>query len=581
MTDQGNGVGDLDAAYGTGVQVQVPFALPGEFLKAEVWERDLVASAKRAALASAKQPVFGSALEVLTPSDHRVVPQCTKYFGACGGCRLQHLAYAQQLHHKQLRVAELLSGRTHSPAMELRDIIGVSPPNDGSDGSDTGVYHYRNKMEFTCSTGRWLLDSDKRTNRSQEEDDDNAASTQPSFPFTIGLFPVPSTSVQRARQVSGKRRRGGKSSTVSWSPRILSIDECALQNNAGNRVLRFLSARLEASGVNAYDFQTNRGFLKQLVVRTGFNAREQRTEVMVGLVTTSLQGEQSTALQAAVDAFIADFAGANDAAGDTTRLVSVVQRLDDQSLREQQARSDSSDSGATPVSRERTLVGDAFFHDSVLGHTFQVSFDAFFQPNTVQAARLYGEIRAAVAAFYRGVRRSDGVADKPPSGVVWDLFCGVGSIGICLGDLGPKIVGFEIVDAAVERARANARLNGYADAAMEFFVVDLAKPWDANEWSGTVAQPDIVVVDPPRAGLHQKLIKTLRRVAPARICYVSCNPETQARDLELLCAVEADTNDTNNGGLAAYDVEFVKPVDMLPHTPHIETIAWLTKRPAP
>ncbi|TYZ69041.1 hypothetical protein PybrP1_006576 [[Pythium] brassicae (nom. inval.)] len=566
LSDEGDGVGKLEGEYGASVQVQVPFALPGEHLKVEVWDRDLVASAKwKASAMVPKWPVFGSSLEVLAPSEHRVAPLCTKFFGACGGCRLQHLAYAQQLRHKQARVAELFSGRSHSPAMQLRDIIGAR--NEQAEGADAGVYHYRNKMEFTCSTGRWLLDRDK-SERLPEDGDANAAPAQP-FPFTIGLFPVPSTSVRRAREVGGKRRRG-KSSSASWSPRILSIDECALQDGAANRVLRLLAARLEAAGVAAYDFQANRGFLKQLVVRRGVNAREQRVELMIGLVTTALDGEQSVVLQTAVDAFLADFAAAGDGS-DATRVVSVVQRLDDQSHREQQARSGSETAAAAP--RERTLVGDAFFHDSVLGHTFQVSFDSFFQPNTVQAARLYSEIRAAVAASWGDVG-SAAASDKPP--VVWDLFCGVGSIGICVAALGAKVVGFEIVEAAVERARANARLNGFADAAMQFFAVDLAKPWDENEWSSAVEAPDVVIVDPPRAGLHRKLVKTLRRLAPPRICYVSCNPETQARDLELLCGAGVD----DDSGLAAYDVEFLQPVDMLPHTPHIETIAWLSKCPA-
>lgn len=558
VSDQGDGVGVEEAS---GIQIHVPFALPGEQLLVEIWERDFLASQKwKATKKEPKWPVFGQQVELLKPSEQRVTPQCAKFFGACGGCKQQHLLYPEQLHHKQKRIEVLFSDRQHSPQMQLRPIMGA----DDSQDKQT-IYHYRNKMEFTCSTGRWLLDSDKV----QEEADDGDDSSEPSqlqqpqqqFPFTIGLFPISSTSVRRARQQGGKRRRG--KGNASWSPRILSIDACSLQDPAGNAILKQLSTRLEAAELEAYNFQTNRGFLKQLVIRKGVNADKQ-TEIMIGLVTTSLDGEQSDRLKSVIDELVHDFHETNVSSHVSARIVSVVQCLDEQTLRLQGR-------DGAGVQREQTLFGQPFFHDTILDHSFQVSFGSFFQPNTAQASRLYREIQQTMSLN----QSADASAASNKKPVIWDLFCGVGSIGICMGQFASKVYGFEIVEAAVEKAKLNAQLNGYSPEEMQFFTMDLTKRWDENEWSDRVENPDIVIVDPPRAGLHNKLIKLLRRLGPPQICYVSCNPESQVRDLELLCKEKSDEDDPL---LSSYEVEFVQPVDMLPHTPHIETIAWLRRR---
>lgn len=555
MSDQGDGVGVEEAS---GVQVHVPFALPGEHLLVEIWERDFLASQKwKATKKEPKWPVFGQKVELLTPSEHRVTPQCAKFFGVCGGCKQQHLLYTEQLHHKQMRIEDLFSDRQHSPQMQLRPIMGADSSQDGE------IYHYRNKMEFTCSTGRWLLDSDKVQEDEGELQEDLIEPSQPQqqFPFTIGLFPVSSTSVRRARQQGGKRRRG--KTNASWSPRILSIDDCSLQDLAGNTILKQLSTHLEVAGLEAYNFQTNQGFLKQLVIRKGVNSGRQ-TEIMIGLVTTSLVGEQSDKLKSVIDELVHDFHETNLSSGDKARIVSVVQCLDEQTMRLQGR-------DGAGVQREQTLFGQSFFHDTILDHSFQVSFDSFFQPNTAQASHLYREIQNTMSL--NQATDAQPLRKKP---VIWDLFCGVGSIGICMGQFASKVYGFEIVEAAVEKAKLNAQLNGYTADAMQFFTMDLTKRWDENEWSDKVENPDIVIVDPPRAGLHNKLIKLLRRLGPPQICYVSCNPESQVRDLELFCQEKSDEDETPE--LAFYEVEFMQPVDMLPHTPHIETIAWLRRR---
>jgi 23S rRNA (uracil1939-C5)-methyltransferase len=544
------------------MQVIVPFAAPGDELQVEIWEKDVQSREKWAVdKPRGAWPLFGQQVEVSQPSEQRVQPLCSKYFGVCGGCKLQHVSYAQQLREKQAWIQELFAARRHSPDMEMRGILGVEVETGGE---SAGIYHYRNKMEFTCSTGRWLLDEDKM------EDDGTDAADPPRYPFTVGMFPVTSVSARRAKQVHGKSKARRRRAAV-WSPRILSLNACLLQAPACNRLLQQLVTRCEDAGLQAYDFNSHEGFLKQIVLRRGVNGHG-CTEIMLGLVTTTFEGEQSEMLEGIVHSLTQEHEkNRHDEAGAAPYLVSIVESLDSEAQRHKRRRGDESNAPVANANSERVLYGRPHLEDTILAHRFEISFDSFFQPNSKQASLLYGEIQRMMALL----------PEKP---VVWDLFCGVGSIGICMGAQAKKVVGFELVEAAVERAKVNARLNGYSSDHMQFFTVDLTKNWQEEELlekiassagssSEAVGLPDMVIVDPPRAGMHKKLIKMLRRMAPRHICYVSCNPQSQVPDLEALCAKAK----SEAGEVGTYRVRHLQPVDMLPHTPHIETIAWLER----
>ncbi|CAI5742584.1 unnamed protein product [Peronospora destructor] len=539
------------------MQVIVPFAAPGDDLEVEVWERDIHSRVKWAAQKhQSTWPLFGQYRQIAKPSDHRVHPPCSKYFGICGGCKLQHVSYAQQLIEKQEWIRQLFASRNHSPDMEIREIIGVE-----TDGDHVGIYHYRNKMEFTCSAGRWLLEEDKLP------DDGSSFAASPSYPFSVGMFPVSSVSARRSKQVHGKSKARRRRAAV-WNSRILSLNECLLQTSACNRLLQQLVTRCESAGLQAYDFNTHEGFLKQIVLRCGVN-RDNRTEIMLGLVTMTFGGEQSEILKGIVHSIIEEHEIDLAETGDDARLVSIVESLDCEAQRHRCKSNNATIHPAAGIATERVLYGASHLVDTILDHNFEISFDSFFQPNAAQASLLYSKIQHVMELL----------PEKP---VVWDLFCGVGSIGICVGAHAKTVVGFELVDAAVERAKVNARLNGYSPRHMQFFCVDLTKNWQEEELrkkintcSDLVSSdlPDMVIVDPPRAGLHKKLIKMLRRIAPRHICYVSCNPDSQAVDLEAFCA-KAKPEAKEFG---TYRVRHLQPVDMLPHTPHIETIAWLER----
>jgi 23S rRNA (uracil1939-C5)-methyltransferase len=177
---------------------------------------------------------------------------------------------------------------------------------------------------------------------------------------------------------------------------------------------------------------------------------------------------------------------------------------------------------------------------------FQISPTSFFQTNTAQAKRLYDVTR-------------EFVGEK--TGVIYDLYCGAGSIGIYINDLADKVVGVEYVESAVRDAYVNCKLNGLKH--LSFYAGNL-KDILSPEFVAREGRPDVIVTDPPRAGMDEPVVQQLLQIAAPRIVYVSCNPATQARDLALLSA--------------KYDVKISQPVDMFPQTSHVENVVLLEMR---
>ena len=183
---------------------------------------------------------------------------------------------------------------------------------------------------------------------------------------------------------------------------------------------------------------------------------------------------------------------------------------------------------------------------------FKIGPKSFYQTNSEQAYRLYSVVRDFVR---------EGIDENGPKPVIYDLYTGTGTIALFLSALARKVVGIEYVPEAIEDAKVNARENGITNTA--FFAGDMKDVLQA-EFIAENGQPDIVVLDPPRAGIHPSVANVLLACAPKRMVYVSCNPATQARDL----AVFADK----------YDILHVQPVDMFPHTVHVENVVSLVRR---
>jgi 23S rRNA (uracil1939-C5)-methyltransferase len=178
---------------------------------------------------------------------------------------------------------------------------------------------------------------------------------------------------------------------------------------------------------------------------------------------------------------------------------------------------------------------------------FKISPKSFFQTNTRQGERLYQVTRE--------------FAELTGKETVYDLYCGTGSIGIFVSGNAAKVIGVEVIEDAIADARENASLNNIGHA--EFFAGDVIDICD-DAFFATHGRPDVIITDPPRAGMHEKLVQKILDMEAPTVVYVSCNPATQARDLNLL-----DTK---------YEVKRVRPVDMFPHTHHIENVVQLKLR---
>jgi 23S rRNA (uracil1939-C5)-methyltransferase len=300
----------------------------------------------------------------------------------------------------------------------------------------------------------------------------------------------------------------------SWE-RIVPIEDCLLASERGNAARRAALAWCRSSGLRAYDRRAQIGLLRNLVVREG-----RRTgELQVRLVTSD-EDVDLAGFPEAVGADSVMWTRAADVGETTAGGVSEVLH------------------GSDAIDEELTVAGTDL--------RFRLSAEAFFQTNTEMAERLYGT--AVEYAALQGWER------------VYDLFCGIGTIGLALAPRAGELWGLEIVEDAVADAIDNARRNEIANA--RFFAGDVRLA--LGELVERAGRPDVLVVDPPRAGLSAKIVRRIVEAAPKRIVYVSCNPTTLAPNAAQL--VEA-----------GWALTRVRPVDMFPQTPHIECVALLER----
>ncbi|MEA2278272.1 MAG: rRNA (uracil1939-C5)-methyltransferase [Solirubrobacteraceae bacterium] len=296
----------------------------------------------------------------------------------------------------------------------------------------------------------------------------------------------------------------------SWE-RIEHVEDCLLASERGNEARRAALQWCRARGLSAYDRREQTGLLRNLVVREG-----RRTgELQVRLVTSDEP---------------LDLEGFPEAVGADSVLWTRVAGVGETTA-----------GGATEV-----LQGSDAIDEEVAGLRFRVSAEAFFQTNTEMAERLYGAV--GEFAGLQGWER------------VYDLFCGIGTIGLTLAPRAGEVWGLDIVEEAIADAIANARANEIDNA--RFFAGDVRLAM--RELVERAGRPDVLVVDPPRAGLSAKVVRRVIEASPARIVYVSCNPTTLAPNAAQL--VEA-----------GYALRRVRPFDLFPQTPHIECVALLER----
>ncbi|UCD36651.1 MAG: 23S rRNA (uracil(1939)-C(5))-methyltransferase RlmD [Fidelibacterota bacterium] len=305
--------------------------------------------------------------------------------------------------------------------------------------------------------------------------------------------------------------------------KVLDIQECWLQHPVATDIFQWLKSRINALGLEPYDIKNHTGFLRNLVIRTA-GASSDSLEIMVNLVTSR---EEPQRLKSLADELAAAFPS----------VVSVINSINTRKA------------AVAYGEWEIILHGKPTITEHLGGLVFDISANSFFQTNTAQAAVLYEQIAQACALT--------------GSEVVYDLYCGTGTIALTLASKAKEVAGFESVSSAVEDASRNALLNDTYNT--RFFHADLSARFFSSQGDRLRKQidlPDIVIADPPRAGMHPKLVEEVIGLKPRRVVYVSCNPATQVRDVRLLV----------DGG---YQLEAIQPVDMFPHTPHIECLCVL------
>jgi len=300
--------------------------------------------------------------------------------------------------------------------------------------------------------------------------------------------------------------------------RVFDLDACHLMSETSNRIVAWVRDWARRSGLAAYHSRRHEGFWRYLVVREGKNT----DETMVHVVTHA--GALAGAAEAAA-ALAAEFGS----------IRSVLRSINDRKAT------------IAVGEHEEVLYGAPTIEERLGDLRFRIGANTFFQTNTVQAERLF-----TLAADW---------ADLGATDQVLDLYAGTGAISLWLARRARRVLGIEWVPESVAMATRNAALNGIDNC--EFAVGDVRD--FLRRRPGDAAGARVVVVDPPRAGLHPDIVTALRELRPPRIVYVSCNPATLARDVQLL---EAQ---------GVYVLRRVQPVDMFPHTYHVECVALLER----
>ncbi len=296
--------------------------------------------------------------------------------------------------------------------------------------------------------------------------------------------------------------------------KILHIDRCMLQSDTANDILSFISDYAQKNGLEPYGIKSHKGFLRFLVLRESTYTGK----LMVNIVTAY---ENTKTLKKLADELISRFPSIGSIVNNINSRLAQIAVGDIEIL----------------------LAGESVIQEKLGEFEFNISANSFFQTNTLQAENLYTKVME--------------FADLNPNQIVWDLYAGTGTISLFLAQKARQVIGFELVESAVKDAEKNATDHGIKNAS--FVGGDLLK-----ELMKVNPKPDVIVTDPPRAGMHEKVVEYLNALSPERIVYVSCNPTTLSRDLAIL--------------EKKYTIDEVQPVDMFPHTYHIETVVKLSRK---
>ena len=448
---EGNAIGKTDD-----IVVFVPHAIPGDVVDVQIKK-------KRSSY------MEGIVVNFVKLSPMRIEPRC-EHFGVCGGCKWQDLPYEKQLFYKQKQVKDNLKRIGKIEEGEFLPIV----PSDNQ-------YFYRNKLEYTFSSSRWLTQN--------EIDSKDQIENRNAVGFHIpGLF-----------------------------DKVLDIRRCHLQSDPSNDIRLKLKAFAEEQAFEFCDLRMHTGFLRNLIIRTSSTG-----EVMV---IVSFGEELPDAIEKTMNFLKESFP-------EITSLMYVVNTKLNDTIFDLQV---------------HLYHGKDHMIEKMEDLSFKIGPKSFYQTNSEQAYKLY-----SVTRDFAGLKGDE---------IVYDFYTGTGTIANFVAKSCKKVIGVELIKEAIHDAKINASINNISNAT--FYAGDIKDIFNSN-FIEEQGRADVIILDPPRAGVHEKVIECLLQTLPEKIVYVSCNPATQARDIALL-------HDE-------YLVEKVQPVDMFPQTHHVENVALLRRR---
>ena len=402
-------------------------------------------------------------------SEWRVEPLCS-VFAECGGCKWQDFDYRQQLLFKHKHVSDCLIRIGGLNVPEIAPVLPADP-----------TMFYRNKLEFTFSSNRWIT--------AEEIQSELEAVNRNALGFHIpGRF-----------------------------DKVLDIDCCYLQPNPSNAIRIAIRDFALQENIPFYDLRNHQGYLRTLVIRTSSTG-----EVMV---IVGFHHEDTSLREKLLNFVWKRFP-------EITSLMYVINSKLNDSFADLEV---------------QLYKGKPYIMEEMEGLKFKIGPKSFYQTNSQQAYQLY-----------KVVRNFAGLTGRE---TVYDLYTGTGTIANFLASQSRKVIGVECISEAIDDAQHNSAINGIKNTF--FFTGDMKDVFNMEliQQRGT---PDVVILDPPRAGIHTKVIEALMLVMPRKMIYVSCNPSSQARDLAMMQEY--------------YWITAVQPVDMFPHTHHIENVVKLVRK---
>ncbi len=542
--------------------VFVPFCVPGDVCDVQIRR-------KKHSFAE------GEVVRFIKYSNVRAIPFC-QHFGVCGGCKWQNLPYSEQLKFKQQQVFDQLTriGKIELP--EFRPILG-----------SVKTQEYRNKLDYGCANKRWLTREEVSSWR--EECGGRSENTPAADNSLEGNLP-PHSSLHTPRKTDPAI---GFHITGAFD-KILPIEKCWLMDDLHNQIRNEIRDYAIAQDISFFDLRQQVGLLRDVIIRNSASG-----ELMV-----IIQFHFSTPLSAE-GVFISppELGGVRGGLrSSSARLLPQGRKNNGSSAADQTTPNPSYSGGETITSEMEQAKGllqhiadkfpqitslmyldnqkcnDTIGDQDILvfkgtDHIFELMEDlrfkvgpkSFYQTNTEQAYHLYSVARefafSNLSPLTIPEQSSPTRSLSHLSPLIYDLYTGTGTIANFVARKASKVIGIEYVPEAIEDAKINSEINGIDNTL--FFAGDM-KDILTDAFIAEHGRPDVIITDPPRAGMHPDVVKTILRAAPQRIVYVSCNPATQARDLH-----DLDVD---------YRVAAVQPVDMFPHTPHVENVVLLERR---